>query len=57
MYAMVYTRPDISHAMQVVSRYMNNSGKENWMVVQWILGYLRGTTNQALCFGGSSISL
>ena len=27
------------------------------MVVKWILGYLRGTTNQALCFGGSNIAL
>ena len=24
MYAMVYTRPDIAHAMGVVSRYMSN---------------------------------
>ena len=27
------------------------------MVVKWILRYLRGTTNQALCFGGSNIYL
>ena len=40
-----------------VSKYMNNLGKEHWMVVKWILRYLRGTTNQALCFGGSNISL
>ena len=26
-YAMVCTRPDISHAVGVVSRYMNNPGK------------------------------
>ena len=57
MYAMVCTRPDISHAMGVVSRYMNNPGKEHWMAVKGILRYLRGTTNQALCFGRSNISL
>ena len=57
MYAMVYTTPDIAHAVGVVSRYMNNPGKEHWMVVKWILRYLKGTTNQALCFGGSNISL
>jgi len=34
MYAMVCTRPDISHAMRVVSRYMNNPGKENWMAMK-----------------------
>ena len=27
------------------------------MTVKWILRYLKGTTNQALCFGGSNISL
>ena len=27
------------------------------MAVKWILRYLRGTTNQALCFGSSNISL
>jgi hypothetical protein len=30
MYAMVCTRPDISHTVGVVSRYMNNPGKEHW---------------------------
>ena len=57
MYAMVCTRPDIAHAVGVVSRYLNNPGKEHWMAVKWILKYLRGTTNQALCFGGSNIAL
>ena len=57
MYAMVYTRPNIAHAVGVISRYMNNPGREHWMVVKWILRYLRGTTNQELCFGGSNISL
>jgi hypothetical protein len=52
MYAMVCTRPDIAHAMGVVSRYMNNPGKEHWEVVKWILKYLRGTSTHALCFGG-----
>ena len=52
MYSMVCTRPDIAHAMGVVSRYMNNPGKEDCKVVLWILRYLIGTTSHALCFGG-----
>jgi hypothetical protein len=36
---------------------MNNPGKEHWKEVKWILRYLRGTTTQALCFGGSNIVL
>jgi len=57
MYAMVCTRPDISHEVGVVRRYMKNPGKEHWMAVKWILRYLRGTTNQALCFASSNIAL
>ena len=34
MYAMVCTRPDISHAVGIVSRYMHNPGKEHWQVVK-----------------------
>ena len=37
MYAMVCTRPDISHAVGVVSRYMHNPGKDHWQAVKWIL--------------------
>ena len=29
MYAMVCTRPDIAHAVEVVSKYMENQGKEH----------------------------
>ncbi|XP_070041474.1 secreted RxLR effector protein 161-like [Nicotiana tomentosiformis] len=37
MYAMVCTRPDISHAIRVVSMYIHDPGKENWQAVKWIL--------------------
>jgi ATP-binding cassette subfamily B (MDR/TAP) protein 1 len=33
MYAIVCSRPDLSHAMSLVSRYMANPGKEHWNVV------------------------
>jgi len=29
MYAMVCTRPDLSHAVSVVSRYMHNPGRDH----------------------------
>jgi hypothetical protein len=57
MYAMVCIRPDIAHAVGVMSRYMNNLGKEHRVAVKWILRYLRGTANHALCFGGSKLVL
>ena len=57
MYAMLCTRLNIARVVGVVSRYMNNPGKEHWKAVQWILRYLRGTTSHALCFGGSNTIL
>jgi hypothetical protein len=57
MYAMVCTRLDIAHTVGVVSRYMNNLGKEHLEVVKWILRYLRGTATHALCFGYLDIVL
>ncbi|KAI4299912.1 hypothetical protein L6164_033332 [Bauhinia variegata] len=51
MYAMVCTRPDIAHAVGVVSRYLSNPGKEHRQTVKWILRYLRGTSRFCLCFG------
>ena len=44
MYAMVCTRPDVAHAVGVISRYMANPGKEHWEAVKWLLKYLRGTS-------------
>ena len=60
MYAMVCTRPDIAHAVGVVSRYMNNPGKEHWEAVKWILRYQyhsrRSTTGYVFTIGGTTIS-
>ncbi|KAF3626835.1 putative ribonuclease H protein-like [Capsicum annuum] len=57
MYAMVCTRPDISHAVSVVSRYMAYPGKAHWQAVKWILRYLRGTSNVCLEFGRNTNTL
>ena len=57
MYSMVCARLDIAHAVGVMSRYMNNPSKVHWLVVKWIIKYLRGTSAQELCFGGSNIVL
>ena len=53
MYAMVCTRPDIAHAVGVVSRFLFNPGKDNWEAVKWILRYLIGTSKLCLCFDNS----
>jgi hypothetical protein len=53
MYAIVCSRPDLSYAMSLISRYMENPGKEQWNVVKWIFRYLRGTSSAYLQFGRS----
>ena len=51
MYAMVCTRPDIAHAVGVVSRFLSNPGKKHWEAVKWIFRYLRGTSKLGITFG------
>eukprot|EP00253_Pinus_taeda_P003691 PITA_03691 len=52
LYAMVCTRPDITHAVGVLSRFMSKPGKEHWTVVKRVFRYLRGTSNYGLCYQG-----
>ncbi|KAI3473517.1 hypothetical protein Pfo_031396 [Paulownia fortunei] len=50
MYAMVCTRPDISQAVGVVSRYMHDPDKGHWQAVKWILWYILNTVDFGLVF-------
>ncbi|GJR72297.1 retrotransposon protein, putative, ty1-copia subclass [Tanacetum coccineum] len=50
MYLMVCTRPDIVYAVNVVSRYLGNPGKNHWEAVKWILKYLWGTAHVGLVY-------
>eukprot|EP00253_Pinus_taeda_P008967 PITA_08967 len=52
MYAMVSTRPDIAHAMGVLSRFMSKPGKEHWTTIMRVFKYLRGTSDYGLCYQG-----
>ncbi|GJQ96748.1 retrovirus-related pol polyprotein from transposon TNT 1-94 [Tanacetum coccineum] len=71
MYAMVYTRPDITHAVGVVSEFMSNPGMEHWEAVKWLLRYLerfsdsdyggcldsgKSTTGYVFIVGGTTVS-
>ena len=57
MYAMVCTRPDIAHAVGVVSRFLSNPGKQHWEAVKWIFRYLRRTSKLCLSFGRGKLVL
>ena len=52
IYAMVCTRPNISHAMGVLSRYMSNPREEHQATVKRVFKYLHVTTYYAICYQG-----
>ncbi len=45
-YASLSTRPDITHAVNEISQFLNNPGKQHWAAVKRILRYLRGTKSK-----------
>lgn len=51
MYAMICTRPDVSYALSMVSRYQDNHGESRWMTIKNILKYLRRTKDMFLVYG------
>ncbi|KAK8625728.1 hypothetical protein V6N13_056889 [Hibiscus sabdariffa] len=50
--AMIYTRPDLSYALSMTSRYQANPGEGHWTTVKNILKYLRRTKDVFLVYGG-----
>ncbi|MCO5602938.1 hypothetical protein L7F22_057079 [Adiantum nelumboides] len=57
MYAMVATIPNISFAVGVVSRFMENLGRKHWDTVKHLLRYLKGIASKHLDFGNSDASI
>ena len=47
------TRPDISYAVNKLSRHVSKPTRQLWRQVQRVLKYLRGTAHFGLMFGGS----
>ena len=47
---MVCTRPDLSQAVSMVSRYMHDLGQDHWEAVKWIMRYIKGTIDVGLVF-------
>ncbi|KAK8988379.1 hypothetical protein V6N11_061137 [Hibiscus sabdariffa] len=52
MYDMICTRPDMSYALSMTSRYLENPGEGHWTAVKNILKYLRRTKDVFLVYGG-----
>jgi hypothetical protein len=51
MYAMVATRPDLTFAVSVVSRFMSKPGPMHWMAIKRIMQYLKATLDMRLRIG------
>lgn len=50
MYAQVCTRPDISFAVNMLSRYQSNAGQEHWVAGKKVLRYLMSTKDYMLVY-------
>ncbi|EPZ34641.1 hypothetical protein O9G_005735, partial [Rozella allomycis CSF55] len=53
LYASCGTRPDITYAVNIASKYLSNPGKEHWLLAKRIMRYLIGTKDYGLVFQGS----
>jgi hypothetical protein len=51
------TRPDITHAVNEVSKFMQNPGQQHWVAVKRIMRYLNGTANKCLIFKNNHIDI
>ena len=50
MYLAVATRPDIAHAVGVLSRFSNDPGMAHWTAVKHLMRYLKGTMDLKLTY-------
>ena len=57
MYAMLCTRPDVSFAVSVTSKFQSTYGEEHWMAVKNILKYLRRTKDSFLIYGDGDLQV
>ena len=57
MYAMLCTRPDVSFALSVTSRFQSTYGEDHWAAVKNILKYLRRTKDLFLVYGEGDLQV
>ncbi|XP_035545683.1 secreted RxLR effector protein 161-like [Juglans regia] len=51
MYAMVCSRPHLTYAVSLVSRFMSNPRKPHWHAIKWVFQYLSGSRSLGVKFG------
>ena len=53
-YAAICTRPDLSTAVGILSKFMQNPSNEHWVGVKRVLRYVQGTLNYGLVYQQST---
>ena len=48
MHGMVCSRPDLAHAVSIISRFMEDPGSAYWEAMKWTLRYLNGSLKAGL---------
>ena len=54
---MICTRPNVSYALNVTSKYKSDPSESHWVAVKNILKYLRKTKDVFLIYGDRAIDL
>lgn len=57
MFAAIVSRPDITFAVNQVSRFLNNPGLKHWQAAKRILRYLQGTKEQCIVYNRNKNAL
>jgi hypothetical protein len=57
MYLASGTRPDISFAVNLLARFSGNPSEDHWVALDYLVGYLKGTTGMKLEYKGEGVSL
>ena len=56
-YLSICTRPDISHATNLLARFLDKYQRRHWLAALRILRYLKGTSDYGIHFGGKNTDL
>lgn len=57
LFLAMISRPDICFAVNALSRYCNEPGKQHWNSIKRVLRYIKGTASYAITYGRSSEGL
>ena len=57
MYTSLGTRPDITYAVQTLSRFLTKPGTAHWEAVKRVFCYVKGTKELWLSYGGEEKKL